>query len=322
MRLIPLLVCILFSLTFSRSQELFPLNEPASNMPKGVLGVRLFGETYQEIALQRNMFALRLMYGVSPRLTLMATTAVSNHHNKTLPADLINHVHVGSQTFFYTQNIQRGVKYPYLFSGLHLYAKYRFLSLDGEHKHLRMAFYAEGATTKAAHDEAEPNLLDDSKGLGSGLIITALKDHFAISLTTGVVLSGTYKALAPRGVGYSDWVPTEVHYGNAILYNLSLGYLLYPRQYSSYTQSNWNIYLEFIGKAYQAGEIIQDGVALTHESPALMAGNYIEIHPGIQRIINSNTRIEITAGFPLINRSYTRFYPLFTFGIQKYFYQR
>ena len=321
-RISNILIFVFFflSMFFCRAQELYPLNEPASSIPKGVLGVRVFGNTYQEISTQRNMAAVRIMYGVTPRLSVMATTAISNHHNKSLPADLVNHIHVGNQTFFFTQNIQRGVKYPYLLNGLHLYAKYRFLSIDGKHRHLRMALYSEWSNTKSAHDEAEPNLMDDSKGFGSGLIITALKDHFAISLTSGFILSGAYKDMAPLGVGYDDWVPTEVHYGNALIYNLSLGYLLYPRNYTDYHQSNWNIYLEFMGKAYEEGKLIQNGVALTHEGPAMKAGNYIEVHPGLQRIINSNLRIEISAGFPLLSRSYIRFYPVISVGVQQYFY--
>lgn len=311
----------LFWLPRLTSQELFPLNDAASSAPKGVWGIRLAGDTYQEISTQRNMASLRLIYGATSRLTLQLTGAMSNHHDKTLPPDLVNHVHIGSQTFFFTQNIQRGIRYPYLFNGIHAYAKYRFLSLDGLEKHFRMAAYGEWSNTRAAHDEAEPNLLDDSGGWGGGLIFTVLKGHFAASLTTGIILSGTYKDLAPLGVGFTyTLVPTEVQYGDAWVYNLSLGYLLYPAKYTTYRQSNWNVYLEFMGKSYGEGVIIQNGIPLPHEGEGLKAGHYVEVHPGLQRIIRSDVRIEASIGFPLYGRSYTRFYPVISFGLQKYLF--
>ena len=37
-------IILFFIPLFSRGQELFPHNEPASNVPKGVLGTRIFGE--------------------------------------------------------------------------------------------------------------------------------------------------------------------------------------------------------------------------------------------------------------------------------------
>src|SRR5882724_8871841 len=109
-------------------QELFPLNEPASSVPKHVVGVRAFTQNYTETNTRRSLEALRIMYGVTSKLSVSITGSISNHHSRKLPSDLLNHTHNGSQTNYYTQGFKRGVHYPYLFNGIYLFAKYRFIS--------------------------------------------------------------------------------------------------------------------------------------------------------------------------------------------------
>jgi len=319
------LVFILFFLLLNSntifSQELFPLNEPASNVPKGVLGVRAFDDSYKEVNQIRNLVALRIMYGLLPKLSVMATGSVSNHHGVDFPAGLASHTHNqnGTSTFS-TGNFQRGLNYPYLFTGVYLYAKYRFLTLDGNHTHFRMAAYGEWSNVNVAHDETEPNLLDDTKGYGGGVISTYLNNHFAISLTSGVIIPGAYNGLSPDIYG-GPMVPTEMRYGRAVKYNLSLGYLLFPRKYTNYDQGNVNVYLEFQGKSYEAAKIYQYGIKpVPISTPLLEAGSYMDICPGIQYIVKSNLRIDLSAEFPMINKSYANFYPVFAIGVQRYFY--
>src|ERR1019366_8590868 len=184
-----------------------------------------------------------------------------------------------------------------------------------------MSAYGECSNVNDAHDEAEPNLLDDTKGVGAGLIITCLKNRFAASLTTGVIIPGSYQETVPFGYGSIFFTTTKINYGNAVKYNLSFGYRLSPKEYQNYQQNNWNIYLELIGKSYQAATVIQDGVPVAVQTPLLKAGNYVEVYPGIQKIINSNLRLDFSVGFPLINMSYTRFYPVYMIGVQRYFFQ-
>jgi hypothetical protein len=302
------------------SQELFIQTEPASNVPKGVLGVRLFDESFKEQNRLRNMVALRLMYGVLSRLTVSATAAESNHHDVNFPANLAFHTHTGNQTTYSTGNFQRGLSYPYLFSGLDVYAKYRLISLDGEHRHLRIALYGEFSTANVAHDEAEPTLLGDTKGYGGGFIITALHNHLAVSLTGGFIIPGKFNGYAPDLAGGPP-VPTELTYGRALVYDLSFGYLLFPTHYQNYDKPNFNVYLEFMGKAYEEAGIVQYGInPVPIHTPFLEAGNYVEAHPGIQAIIKSKLRLDLSVGLPLISQSYARFYPVYTIGIQRYFY--
>lgn len=304
----------------SFAQELFPLNEPASNVPKGVLGIRAMGETFKELNQYRNQFSMRIMYGALPRLSVMATIGISNHHDKNFPANLVTHTHNGNQTVYTTGNFQRGLNYSYRSNGIYLFAKYRFVSKDGTHSHLRMAMYAEGAYVQQAHDEAEPNLMGDTKGVGAGLITTCLKRHFAISLTSGFIIPGSYDGLSPD-VNGGPMIPTKIAYGRALVYNLSMGYLLFPQVYKDYDQVNVNVYLELLGKANEAAQVQQYGnVSVPINTPLLDKGNYIDFAPGIQCIFKSNLRMDFSVKLPLINKSYARFYPVFQVGVQRYFY--
>jgi hypothetical protein len=303
------------------SQELYPLNEPASTVPKGVLGVRVFTENFKEISRTRSMHALRFMYGVTPRLTILTNATISNHHSRKLPSDLITHTHVGNQTNYYTHNIKRGVEYPYLFNGVHVLAKYRFLSIDKKNEHFRMAALAEWSSVNVAHDEAEPNLMDDTGGYGGGFIATWLKKRFAASFTYGFIKPKSYYEKQTDFTGGPD-LPTRIYYGDASKFNLSLGYLLYPKHYTGYDNPNWNIYLEFLGKRYGAATVIQNGAAISSRAIALADGYYWEVHPGIQRIVNSNFRMDLTVGLSLLSRSYVRFTPVWMFAVQRYFYRK
>ncbi|HVA98281.1 MAG TPA: hypothetical protein VNG53_05250 [Bacteroidia bacterium] len=305
------------------AQELFPLNESASTVPKGVFGVRTIGETYNEVGVWRKMLALRLMYGLTPKLTIEATASITNHHNTELPSNLVTHTHYGNNTSYFTSAIPRGLTYPYIFGkGVDFYAKYRLLSLDGQNEHFRVALNGEYSFVNVAHDETEPNLLDDTKGWSGGLIVTWLKNKFAVSLNAAAIFPGSYSETDYTPVYTVHYNTYQVMYGNALQYDLSFGYLLYPREYTDYQESNWNIYVEFQGKSYNTAQVIQDGVTIAVETDALKAGYYVNFCPGIQKIYNSNLRIDFSMGFQMINRSYVYFYPIYTVGIQRYFFPR
>src|ERR1700752_463636 len=103
------LTIILVSLVYfnSSAQELFPLTEPASALPKGVLGVRGMSEVFQEFSETRKMFAGRIMYGVTSKLTVEVTASGSNHHDTLLPPGLLYHTHNGNQPAYYANNVPR-----------------------------------------------------------------------------------------------------------------------------------------------------------------------------------------------------------------------
>ena len=139
-------------------------------------------------------------------------------------------------------------------------------------------------------------------------------------MTTGFTLPGAYSERLPLFSGSAATTNTTIEYGRSFEYNLSFGYLLYPKKYTSYEQTNWNVYLELNGKSYETAVVSQEGSKLEVQTEGLTNGYYVEIHPGIQKIISSNLRIDLSAGTNILNTSYIRLYPIFTVGIQRYFY--
>lgn len=299
------------------AQELFPLSEPASAMPKHVLGIRAFSETYKEVNQWRNMSAIRAMYGLGPRLSLYATLIGSNHHGKKMPEE-----------FPFHNTPERGAYYPYELNGAHVYAKYRFLSLDGPNRHFRMAGYAEAALVKTTHHETEPDLMmGDNSGWGLGTIATYLHRKWAVSVTLGGIWPAARSSVSPDPVATLPDVPVRTEYGRALLYSLSMGYLLLPRTYSGYEQTNVNLYLELKGKAFETARVtlfegLQNQYVLdaVQYPPALQKGYFLDLSPGLQFIVRSNLRIDLSSTFPMLGKSYARLYPVFTIGAQYYLF--
>jgi hypothetical protein len=305
-----LAVCLLLFPFFLNAQELFPHNEPASNIPKGVLGFRITNEVYKDVTVWRSMQCYKFMWGFTPKLMLTQAFTFANHHGRKLPDNFItNDGNIGP----HAHGAKKGNVYPYGFENLSLTLKYRFLSNDGENHHFRMAAYLEAAKGNEPHDEAEPSFMGDNSGWGAGLVSTYLKNKFAASITTAFLLPYRYIQ--------NDNAKIEIHYGNAFNYNLSFGYLLFPRVYKEYKQTNVNLYVEFMGKAYDKVGIKMNGKdVLVDNVPTLDKGNYVEIHPSVQFIFKSNTRIDLSIAKPIIGRSYAKTYPVYSLNVQHYFY--
>ncbi|MGC4021709.1 MAG: hypothetical protein QM734_07080 [Cyclobacteriaceae bacterium] len=292
------------------AQELYPLNEPASSVPKSVVGVRVFTQNYKDLGYNRSLKGIRVMYGLTSKLSIIAVASISNHHRPKLPVDLIYH-------------FKRARYLPYTYNGTYLFAKYRFISIDRKYSHLRITAYGEWSNVSVAHEEAEPNLMDDTGGYGYGIITTWLKNRFAASLTYGYIKPNPYSETQVINNGNTT-VSTKFWYGDAVKYNLSLGYRVAPAHYKDYDQPNLNIYLEFMGKTYGSARIVQNGQELSINSPVagrLWGSYYIEAHPGIQYIVKSNLRFDLSMGFSVVGLSYEHFAPMTTFGIQRYFYR-
>ena len=303
--------CFIIIASFAYSQELFTHVEPASNIPKGVLGIRLFNEGYNEVNQFRSYQSVRFMFGLSPKWMLTQSFNFSNHHGKRFPTDFIqNDGTIG----YHTHGVKKGNKYPYSFEGLNLNVKYRFLSIDGERKHFRMAAYVEAAGGNEAHDEAEPSLMGDNGGVGGGIIATKLHHRFAIS--------GSVGGIFPQSYHFKKMDSTiQVKYGNALTYSLSLGLLCLPIKYKSYKQTNVNVYAEFVGKAYGDAKVYNKGQEIViADVPQLEKGYYLEFRPSVQFIFHSNLRVDFSVAMPAINRSYVRGAPVYFFSIQRYFY--
>jgi hypothetical protein len=261
---------------------------------------------FQEISQFRLWQGYSFIYGISAKLSLEQTLSLSNHHAITLPEDFIyyNPAIGGLQTSGYVF----GQPHPFWFENYSVTLKYRFLCLDGDHKHFRMATYLQLAGGDEPHPEAEPNLLGDNSGAALGLIATYLYHRFAVSVNAAYIVPYKFQQFDSNIV---------INYAKAINYNLSFGYLLFPRVYKDYKQVNVNLYFELMGESYGAPTISKKGEPVYYSYvPSLAANAYLEARPGIQFIFGSNTRLSLSPAIPLISRSYAKFYPVYYVYLQ------
>ena len=255
-------------------------------------------ETYDENNQVRRMLATSVDYGLLKNMTVRATLVISNHHADSLP-EMVNHVHAGPN---------RGFQFKP--AGMNFYAKYRLFSHDQDKKHLRVAVFSEFSTINQAHDEAEVDLLDDNKGFGYGFIVTKLQNRTAISLTLGMSHAKDYTEMS-EGLG----IEKRVRFGRSFNYALSFGKLISPREYTSYAKDNFNMYLEFMGRANRALRYFEDGSEIALMQPLHQASSYLEGRIGLQRVIRSQTRVELTFGTNIIGSPLAHLNPVLTASI-------
>lgn len=232
------------------AQELYPYTEPASNMPTRSLGLKyatvVHGDVHSSRTLVRHM--PEVMFGLSKNWMLHAGAMFSNMHQ------------------------QRTI-----WEGGRLYAKYRFLSLDGVHKHFRMAAFAGGAYSRNHLDHNEINLMmGEQSGVQAGLIATQLWNRLAVSAT-----GGWNEVLNPERF---DKVSPPRYAGRSLNYSLSAGMLVLPFEYKNYSQTNLNLYAELLG-----------GRNLGFEAERY----WVDLAPSVQAIFNSAAKLNVGYRFEL-----------------------
>ena len=242
-------ILLLLAATYNRvaDQELYVYSEPASNMPARSIGTRasaMWGEGHHGRQMLRWIPEVQL--GISNKLMLRAGTTFSD---------------------MYTPD-QR-------WESVYLYGKYRLLSVDGVHRHFRMAVFGEGAYSRNDYYFEEINLQGDRSGVQAGLIATQLINKLAVSGT--VSHSQAFHRSRNDDVPYH---PQRVY--SSMNYALSAGYLLLPRTYKSYKQLNVNLYAELLGQR-------------TLERKTF----YTDLAPALQLIFNSNTKLNLGYRFQL-----------------------
>ena len=152
------------------------------------------------------------------------------------------------------------------------YTQYRFYSKDAVYEHLRMALFFRSINASSNAIPTNSILLDGQESvLHGGLIITQLKHKWASSMTIGALVK--QEALASNGKG-------------GVQYSFSNGLLMYPKQYTSYGQTNVNLYLELIGQILFSDK-----------------AHYLDVAPAIQFIFNSQSKLNLFYRWPLINES-------------------
>jgi hypothetical protein len=235
------------------AQELYVYAEPASNMPAHSISGKLTGNF---IARNQNE-EQRMMQRYTPEILLGITKKLM--------------VHVGSSfADMHSRNFR--------WESAYTYAKYRFVSVDDVHKHFRMAAFGDFSYSRSPFHYDELSLQGDQSGGQVGIIATQLWNKLAVSGTTSVL--HVFETVAAH---HSAADPMK----NAANYSLSVGYLLFPLNYTSYRQVNLNLYLEMLGQS-----------SLDKKS------SYIDMAPALQLIFNSVSKINMGYRFQVNGNMY------------------
>lgn len=243
------------------AQELYVNTEPASNMPANSLGIRLTNKFFNMRHSGGNgmRFEPEIMWGANKKLMIHVIGYASDMMQPSIRVE-----------------------------GGGFYAKYRFLSTDGQHTHFRMSAYVRGAVIDnpyypvipdGAHmlrpyNNRELDLEGTSSGVSGGIIATKLLHKLALSTTLG------YSRYMNN---MKDNIPEDFS-RNSVNYSFSAGLLVLPVKYKSFEQTNVNVFMELLGKTNTGG-------------PG--NGSYIDVAPALQFIFNSTTRLDLSYRTPL-----------------------
>ncbi|HUS02958.1 MAG TPA: hypothetical protein VMY77_14570 [Chitinophagaceae bacterium] len=248
------------------SQELYVSTEPASNMATGSIGFRLNSKLFKmDHSGKYNSYRIEpeIMWGVSKKLMVHVAAYGSNMFQKNFRME-----------------------------GGSLYGKYRFFSQDDVHEHFRLAAFGkvsfiknpEYLTTMEQHllpdgmggyvqhellVTSQSNDIDmdgNNSGIATGVIATQLKNKLAVSASLGY----TWRM---NNIDYKTEIFQPLH---AITYSASAGLLLFPKEYTSYKQTNMNLYLEVLGQSFTDKKQY-----------------YVDVAPAVQFIFNSIARLDI-----------------------------
>jgi hypothetical protein len=243
MKYLLLAICLLALACPVFSQELYVNTEPASNMATNSLGIRLENQGFFN-PVYKNRNTLEVMYGATRWLMVHGS--------------------------LYTSDYYRAQQH---FEGGSVYAKFRFLSVDSVQKHFRGAFFAKLSSINNPVVNQEITLEGDNSGLQSGFVFTQLLHKLALSGSVSYLHdwnnAGDYHTLVPNA-------------RDAVAYTLSSGYLLFPKAYKDYKQTNVNIYAELLGKT----------------NPGY-GQSYLDAAPAVQLIFNTLVRVDFSYRVPL-----------------------
>jgi hypothetical protein len=141
------------------------------------------------------------------------------------------------------------------------------------HRHFRAAAFGEFSYSVNEPMYDELSMDGDQSGFRGGLILTQLLHKLAVSTTLSYIVSFQDRV---------DHMGMHPYNYNAFNYSLSAGYLLFPRKYNNYGQTNVNLYVELLG------------------SQALDTRNaYFDLAPAVQFIFSSNTKLNLGGRFQL-----------------------
>ena len=244
------------------AQELYINSEPASLIPKGTKVVRLtnsniFLDGSNIMGSIGNAFIVTpsLSYGISKKIMLSGSIQFAN---KPYEQDM-------------TPNFG--------LNGFKIYSKQRILSTDKQKYHTRLSSFIKYSfhEDKFMKDNLDIELQDT--GFELGLIATQLINKLAISITTAITRISNIDEKFTQG-STVKWQTTNL---NTFKNSISAGYLLFPRKYNSYKQTNFNLYVEYL-----TNTIINENFPVRYNK---FSSTFA---PGIQFIIMSRSRLDFS----------------------------
>ena len=244
------------------AQELYINSEPASLIPKGTKVVRLtnsniFLDGSNIMGSIGNAFIVTpsLSYGISKKIMLSGSIQFAN---KPYEQDM-------------TPNFG--------LNGFKIYSKQRILSTDKQKYHTRLSSFIKYSyhEDKFMKDNLDIELQDT--GFELGLIGTQLINKLAISITTAITRISNIDEKLTQG-STVKWQTTNL---NTFKNSISAGYLLFPRKYNSYKQTNFNLYVEYL-----TNTIINENFPVRYDK---FTSTFA---PGIQFIIMSRSRLDFS----------------------------
>ena len=202
-----MVLCLQVFISKTFSQELYVFTEPASNMPARSLAVRTTARLASFNPLKER-YMPEGMLGISKQLMMHISGTFSDYYSNNLRAESVK-----------------------------LYAKYRFFSSEDVHKHFRIAAFGDVSFTRSPYQFEEVSLEGDNSGFQAGFIATQLVNKLALSSTIGYtkIFNAAADKLLLSNPAY-----------NFFSYTLSAGYLVLPKEYKNYEQTNLNAYVEFL----------------------------------------------------------------------------
>ena len=256
---------ILFFLSYSykiTAQELYINSEPASLIPKGTKVVRLtnsniFLDGYNIMGSIGNAFIVTpsLSYGLSKKIMLSGSIQFAN---KPYEQDMVPNFGL---------------------NGFKLYSKQRILTSDKQKYHTRLSSFLKYSYHENKFMKNNLDLELQDTGLELGIIGTQLINKLAISITTAITRISNIDEKFTQG-STVKWQTTNL---NTFKNSISAGYLLFPRKYNSYKQTNFNLYVEYL-----------TNTILNKEFPVRYDKFNSTFAPGIQFILLSRSRLDFS----------------------------
>ena len=244
------------------AQELYINSEPASLIPKGTKVVRL---TNSNIFLDGSniMGSIGNAFIVTPSLSY----------------GLSKKIMVSGSFQFANKPYEQDMMPNFGFNGFKLYSKQRILTTDKDKYHTRLSSFIKYSyhENKFMKDNLDLELQDT--GFELGLIGTQLIKKLAISITSGFTRISNIDEKFIQGTTVK-WQKINL---NTFKNSISAGYLLFPRKYKSYNQTNFNLYLEYI-----------TNTIITKDFPSRYNKFSSTLAPGIQFILLSRSRLDFS----------------------------